>query len=368
MQFTQKLLHSAFMMIAKITSFTLNLIKTNVSIVLIFYASGFLSFIAYYRVLGLPYISGNAQIYAELAGKNLVVVLQTFILLISEPNRLIAIFNNSDWTGNALYLWLFCIGLLAIILTLLKLFAQKPFIINIRQKPVTKHLQILLLTLAVFTTFNIEIQPFYATNVLQPVNFLAFYKKQQNIVTYEQQLKKIQYQKRLELFSEYQNGNKTNSADKIKSFFFSTPKSNDVSGNDSKRINAMMLIILIASITGVALVFYRQNTTIQWLLFLFVLAQVILIPFNYGILGTSYQYPVVSIQYSEKDKTTDEQAVFLLAKSDDNLIIYNRLGFFQISYIPKSSVISLKQIFTGSPFSNCDQREFKPCEYYAIKQ
>lgn len=355
-------------MIDKITSFTLNLIKTNVSIVLIFYASGFLSFIAYYRVLGLPYISGNAQIYAELAGKNIVVILQTFILLISEPNRLIEIFNDSDWAGNALYIWFFSIGLLAIMLTILKLFSQKPIIINIQQKPFTTHLQTLLITIAVFTTFHIEIQPFYATNVLQPVSFLAVYKQQQNIINYEQQIKKVQYQKRLELFSEYQKGNEANNADKIKKTFFSTPKTNDVSGNDSKRINALMLIILIASITALALVFYRQNTTIQWLLFLFALAQSVLIPFNYGILGTNYQYPVVSLQYSEKDKTIDEQAVFLLAKSDDNLIIYNRLGFFQISYIPKSSVINLKQLFTGSPFSNCDQREFKPCEYYAIKQ
>jgi len=42
--------------------------------------------------LGLPYISGNAQLYAELAGKNAIVILQTFILLISEPGRLIDIY------------------------------------------------------------------------------------------------------------------------------------------------------------------------------------------------------------------------------------------------------------------------------------
>jgi hypothetical protein len=358
------------MMIDKITSFTLNLIKTNVSIVLIFYASGFLSFIAYYRVLGLPYISGNAQTYAELAGKNIVVILQTFILLISEPNRLIAIFNDSDWAGNALYIWLFSIFLLTIILSVLKLFAQKPIVINIRQKPVTKHLQILLIAIAVFTTFHIQIQPFYATNVLQPINFLVIYKDKepQNIVNFEQQTKKTQYQKRLGLYNQYQNKSQENNSKNIKNIFFSTPKTNDELGNDSKRINALMLIILIASITTVALVLYRQNRTVQWLLFLFALAQAVLIPFNYGILGTSYQYPVVSLQYTENSKPVDLQAVFLLAKSDDNLIIYDRLGFFQISYIPKSSVINLKQLFTGSPFSNCDQREFKPCEYYAIKQ
>ncbi len=63
-----------------------------------------------------------------------------------------------------------------------------------------------------------------------------------------------------------------------------------------------------------------------------------------------------------------KEGVFLLAKSQDSLIIYDRLNFFQISYIPQSSIINMSQVFTSSPFSNCGNGEIKPCEIYAIRQ
>jgi hypothetical protein len=144
-------------------------------------------------------------------------------------------------------------------------------------------------------------------------------------------------------------------------------------GNDIKRSDALMLMILMVSITAIILVLHRENIAVKWLIFFFSFAQAILIPFNCGILASNYQYPVVSLAYTEKegkDKETvvHKEGVFLLAKSLDSLIIYDRLNFFQISYIPQSSVVHLEQIFTSSPFSNCSNGEFTPCEIYAINQ
>ena len=350
-------------MIDRLTNFTLTVIKSNVSIVLVFYVCGFLSFIAYYRVLGLPYIAGNAQLYAELAGKNAIVILQTFIVLISKPEYLITIIGDSDWAGWAVTIWLVSIFLLAIIFTIFKLFAQKTVIVAIQQKPSTIRIQLLLIAIAVIATFHIEIQAFYAENVLQQATN-KFYQKKQNILNYEKQENKVDYAKRVKALGELNNNNKRND---ITRFFFSVPENYDESGNDTKRINALMLIILIASITAVILFCYRQYAAIKWLIYGFAFAQVLLIPFNYGILGTKYQYPVISLDYSEKDKVLHKQAVFLLAKSQDSLVIYDRLNFFQINYIPQSAVINLDQQFTSSPFSNCSNGEFKPCELYAIE-
>jgi hypothetical protein len=333
-------------MIDRLTNLTLTVIKSNVSIVLVFYVCGFLSFIAYYRVLGLPYISGNAQLYAELAGKNAIVILQTFILLISEPSRLIDIFKNSNWTGYAIHIWLISVLLLAIISAIFKLFSQKPVIIAIKQKPYTIRIQLLLIAIAAITTFHIEIKSFHAENVLQQATN-KFYLQKQNILTFEKQENKVDYEKRVQALSVLNNDNKSND---ITEYFFSTPKNYDKSGNDNRRINALMLIIFIASITAVILICYRQHTAIKWLIYVFTFAQVLFIPFNYGILGTKYQYPVISLDYSEKDKILHKQAVFLLAKSQDSLVIYDRLNFFQINYIPQSAVINLEQQFTSSPF------------------
>ena len=106
-------------MIDKLITLTLNLVKTNLSIVLIFYASGFLSFIAYNRVLGILHIDGNLQLYAEMAGKNVLIILQTFIFLITQPNYFIENINALKWAGNACYIWLgasFLLGLIGIII------------------------------------------------------------------------------------------------------------------------------------------------------------------------------------------------------------------------------------------------------------
>jgi hypothetical protein len=356
-------------MIDRLTNLTLTVIKSNVSIVLVFYVCGFLSFIAYYRVLGLPYISGNAQLYAELAGKNVIVILQTIILLISDIltffqlGYLINIFRDSAWAGWAFYIWLISVFLLTVIYGTFKFFGQKPIIVTVQQRPYVVPIQLLLIAIVVVTVFYIETQPFYAENVLQQASQSnKLYQQKQNIFVFEKQTNKIDYDKRLKLFS-----NLNNTENKITEFFFSISKNYDELGDENKRIHALMLIVFIASITAIILTCYNQHTFVKWLIYVFTFAQVLFVPFNYGILGTKYQYPVISLDYSEKDRVLHKQAVFLLAKSQDSLIVYDRLNFFQINYIPQSSVISLEQQFIGSPFSNCSDGEFKPCEFFAIK-
>ena len=346
-------------MINKLTALTLKLVKTNLSVILVFYMSGFLSFLAYYRVLGLPYIVGSSQVYAELAGKNILLILQTFIFLITQPNYFIDNIKALNWVGFSLYLWLVVVVLLAIIYTILKLFPAKPIIIAIRQSPYTYRIRLALIAISVLATFNIETQSFYVENILQTANLSQFHKEKKNLLKFEK-VTKVDYQRRVEKLQKF------NYDHAIEAFLFSINKSYDKSGGDEKRLNAFMLMILIVSLTAIILVIYRQSTFIKWVLFVFAFAQAILIPFNYGILGVKYQYPVVSLDYAEKNKVLHKEAVFLLAKSDGNLVIYDRLNFFHISYIAQSSVIQFNQVFTGSPFSNCRNGGFKPCESYAL--
>lgn len=371
-------------MIDKLINFTLTIIKSNVSIVLAFYTCGFLSFIAYYRVLGLPYIAGDLQTYAEMAGKNLLFILQTFIFLATKPSYLISIIQDIRWAGKAVYIWLLVIVLLTLIQLVFKLFAQKSIVNMIQQHRITILIQSFFLVIVVVSTFYVETQPLYAKNILQASlsDSANFYEQKQNILRYEKKIKKVYYDKRIKtskLLNRIKDKSSfilnSNSAkgDFIKNFFFSIPEIYDESGNDEKRLNALMLIILIISVTAIILIINHQNILGKWLIFSFTSAQVILIPFNYGILGTNYQYPVVSLSYMEKNEKAQEiilhkDGVFLLAKSQESLIIYDRVNFFQISYIPQASVVHLEQVFTSSPFSNCSNGEFKPCETYAIKQ
>lgn len=360
-------------MIDRITTFTLNIVRSNISMMLFFYASGFLSFISYYRVLGLPYIEGSSQIYAELAGRNIFIILQTFIFLctnlFTKPDYLLSVFDTSSWDRSWFQAWLVIVLILIVIRLTFKCFSSKPFIINFKQKPIVCRIQILLMTVAVIAVIHIETQPFYAENVLQTSNLAEFYQQKQNIINFEKQTQKIDYERRVKIFTQANSNQLFNKYNTIKSYFFATPeKIFDDSGKSGTRLNALMLIILIASITSVMLFFYRHYTSIKWLLFIFVIAEAVLLPCNCGILGSSYQYPIISLDYTEKDKQIHKDGVFLLAKSQDNLVIYDRLNFFQISYIPQSSIVNMSQVFTSSPFSNCSNGDIKPCEIYAIKQ
>lgn len=381
-------------MITRLTTVTLNLLKTNISIVLLFYASGFLSFIAYNRVLGLSYIIGSSQIYAEMAGKNLLIILQTFIFLVTQPNYFIENIDALNWVGNILIIWLAAVFLIGIIYIIFKLSHPKPIIIAIRRHRYTIRILLGLITITVLTIFHIETQSFYAVNVLQPAYSAVFQQQKMNVVKYEQETKNTKKREKIagqlnhytkETDDQLSNDTKEIAGkinfDKeeipiVTHLFFSIPKNTyDRLGNDKKRMNALRLMILMVSITAIILVSYRRYILIKWLIFFFSFAQAILIPFNCGILGSSYQYPVISLAYTEKDDKAKEsvlhkEGVFLLAKSQDSLIIYDRLDFFQISYIPQSAVIHLEQFFNGSPFSNCGSNngDFKPCENYAIKQ
>lgn len=343
-------------MITQLTVFTLNLLRSNVGLVLAFYASGFLSFIAYYRVLGISYVEGDLQTYAELAGKNIIFILQTFIMLLTKPSHLLAIFDNISWTGSAIYIWMLTVCLLLISYGIFK-FVVHSIITRIRQNTYTIKAQFLFIIVMMISAFYIEIQPFKSDNVLQVNNLAEFYQEKQNLLNYEQQTKKIDYSRRAKKFAEFNSDN----------FFFATQKGKDTDGKDALRANALMLIIIVVSLSATVLALYRQHYLIKWLIFFFALVQAIFIPFDYGILGEQYQYPVITLDYSAKDKILHKEGVFLLAKSQHNLVIYDRLNFFTISYIPQSTVISIEQVFSSSPFSNCSTGDFKPCELYAIK-
>lgn len=360
-------------MIDRLNELTLKLLKTNVSIVLVFYASGFLSFLAYYRVLGLPYVAGNLQLYTELAGRNVIFILQSFIFFITQPHYFFEHRDALNWVGGYFYVWLIVLTLSLLIAAILRFAPATALVTAIRHSPFTLWLRLGLLAVAVLSSLHIETQALYAKNVLQPSNISPVYKEKHNISVCEKLKKKTCYEKRENLASKLNSNENT---PVIKEFF--VPQSADKSGNDGKRTDSLSFIVLIAAITAIMLVAYRQHVAIKWLIFFYAFAQAVLIPFNYGILGSNYEYPVLSLEYTQKggaDKVVQKKGVFLLAKSDKDLIIYDRLNFFEISYVPQSSVLRFEQLFTGSPFSNCGDKNksnkdggFKPCEMYVIKQ
>jgi hypothetical protein len=116
--------------------------------------------------------------------------------------------------------------------------------------------------------------------------------------------------------------------------------------------------------------------------------QVVLFPFMYATLGRYFVYPVVrlrlvnehqaspktpeqvldsksaSIETFQSPNPTWTHGVYLIAQSDSEVVIYDRLNFFQVKHVPRTQILSISQLFNASPFESCSkvQDEFIPCE------
>jgi hypothetical protein len=116
--------------------------------------------------------------------------------------------------------------------------------------------------------------------------------------------------------------------------------------------------------------------------------QVFLFPFIYATLGRYFVYPVVRLKLaSEANKAqpvkkegeptvtpADKRVpvpdgfwthgVYLIGQSDSELVVYDRLNFFQIKHVPRTRILAVSQLFSVSPFESCSKQEDEliPCE------
>jgi general stress protein CsbA len=116
------------------------------------------------------------------------------------------------------------------------------------------------------------------------------------------------------------------------------------------------------------------------------LSQLFVFPYIYATLGRSFLFPVVKFrvahelrQNSRPDEIPSPSAqaekgssastadlwthgVYLVSESDTEVVVYDRLNFFQIKHVPKTRILAMSQLFNASPFDSCDTQEMTPCE------
>ncbi len=121
--------------------------------------------------------------------------------------------------------------------------------------------------------------------------------------------------------------------------------------------------------------------------------QMFLFPFVYATVGRNLTYPIVRLKLtplsedsgsetkSEEPSKTQTSAtqektnvtataenwthsVYLIVDRDNEVIVFDRLNFFQIKRVPRSRILTISQVFAASPFESCskDQSIFTPCE------
>jgi hypothetical protein len=123
------------------------------------------------------------------------------------------------------------------------------------------------------------------------------------------------------------------------------------------------------------------------------LIQIFLFPFVYATVGRNLTYPIVMLKLTaSEDSATSESkneappkpeanatsqksnadltgknwthCVYLIANLDNEVIVFDRLNFFQLKRIPRSRILTISQVFAASPFESCskEQSTFTPCE------
>jgi hypothetical protein len=114
-----------------------------------------------------------------------------------------------------------------------------------------------------------------------------------------------------------------------------------------------------------------------------IITQVFIFPYIYATVGRYFVYPIVRLrlrndaqlpQTARQSPGTPESMVlastenrwthpvYLVSQSDSEVVVYDRLNFFQIKHVPKNRVLAMSQLFNASPFESCDPNEMTPCE------
>lgn len=108
-----------------------------------------------------------------------------------------------------------------------------------------------------------------------------------------------------------------------------------------------------------------------------ILTQLFVFPYMYATLGRSFLYPVVKLRMAAEtpdSSATPEKGssgspsnvwtpgVYLISESDTEVVVYDRLNFFQIKHVPRTRILAMSQLFNASPFESCDAQEMTPCE------
>jgi len=138
----------------------------------------------------------------------------------------------------------------------------------------------------------------------------------------------------------------------------------------------------------------RGRAAVAVVMSLVLLFQLLLFCYVYVALRRYYVYPVVSLKLNRPAvKNTPEgsggqpangdkaealdvrngdgildpswtHGVYLIAQTDSEVVVYDRLNYFQIKHVPRSRVLAVNQLFNASPFESCsnDENEFQPCE------
>jgi hypothetical protein len=388
------------------------------------YVFGFTVHLAYFRLLGVEMV-GQPLDYMRLAADYFVSVITSLPQLLLDIRYYLPELLHWPVSGAALACLLIVFLLLVLHLPVrgLKDYIAEArlFRSRFRLEPVLRHGLNLLLVVCLCIIIYVEFEVASVRDVFQPVDAADI--QQMKAQPIDAPGAEWQGRASLEIraknvgrvYRKYMQSKKDSPGFKKWNRWFN-PVANPHNAED--RVATFFALLLVNTVAAVALTFQilfflrKARTTMSprgkpinspgrgragataIVLSLVFLFQLLLFCYVYVALRRYYVYPVVSLKLDgpaskgtpegnaptgQGGETSDPRTapglldpswthcVYLIAQTDSEVVVYDRLNYFQIKHVPRSRILAINQLFHASPFESCsndekDENDFQPCE------
>lgn len=310
---------------------------------IIFLCIGYISNLAYNRVIGIPMLSDGFNTYIEAGG--------AFIIQLSQS--LYKFPFNIEFLHINSFNYIVIISL--VVMSVFFKFSNNLLSKKYKEKVLSICLFIILLVL-IFSTVKLYI-PFYeVSSVIQPSSI------EENELVNKPRIHKFPFDnKRIKKYYE----NKFNSCKKSHEVKCLFDLRNNLGVSARKETFITLVQISLVPLVVLYLLAYWFGSLKYGLfkyVFIFYLSiQTLSIPYIHGVIGSNYTFPIANIKL---EKNTVYKGVYILKSSKNYLFFLDRRNYMSIFQIEKNKIYTIEQLAKLSLFINCSQdfSEVRLCE------
>lgn len=324
---------------------------------------GFISTLAFERVLGVPPMQRSVEFYSQQGGIFIATLVQ--VLLVGWSDLADGVQFLANWRGALV--WLVAVSIAVALLALRVAGHYRGW--AAMAHPVVAASAVVAGSLGAFALLSIQGGLLTVRNTLMPPGYSPVAASVAAAMLDDQRagghFEREAHLSRLAYFIESADENGGGGFERLFRF-------DSLDGYVNLRIAVFAVIVLMVVITlliagaAYAAVLWsgnarlKQATIISSLLL--ALGEALLLPYSHGVLGRLYRFPVGSV-IPVQEAGGARPVLFLLASDENSHILYDRENYFRISLVERKQIRGFDQFSSESPFTNCSaNREFRGCE------
>jgi len=318
-------------------------------IIAVCYFAGYFSHSYHYRLLGLSNVSAGPIEYLTSGGDFFIsTIIQTIKVPFDNPKSFLLNLFRGEFKFAT---W---------IIILILLFQT----IKVKWPKARVERTITLLTIGFIFIFNIILIEWQSTNLriddvltVHPQRMYLAFKNKEDLTSCE--LLEQTYKQHL-LFLESGSFKRVNK-------WFNMMSTDNLSENRLVSYSTLCFLFILGLITWSVAIKpeFKSRSFLQMASVLAIVINFIFLPISYGILGTSYRVSYSKISF-KSPMDSIQNRVYILKEENDKYIVYDKMNFFQIKFIPKADIKQIDQLFVLTPFQSPIKDQHSLCDSLLI--